>query len=249
MRYPVLLLSAVVGLSAPAIAAPEAAPALRYSVEAAPRYTVGTPPPAQAVPRKAASPAPVRQASAAPPEHVTVTGYRGYELGAGDKVHVTVYGEADLTGDFEVSGSGRIAFPLIGDVRAAGLTAPALGDALSAKLGHGYLLDPRVSVEVVTYRPFYIVGQVAKPGSYPYTDGMSAMNAIALAGGFTPRASESYVYVRHEGETKEQRLAADAGTAIEPGDVVRVSESGFWSVMGVLQPVTSLIGAARYGVP
>lgn len=256
MRSAAFILSAFacVAVSAPALAAPEAPPALRYSVEAAPRYTVGMP---AAAPARSVQPAGQPVAAAAPtvqtasiaPEHVTVTGYRGYQLGAGDKVHVTVYGEPDLSGDFEISGTGRIAFPLIGDVTAAGLTAPALGEALTQRLSGRYLLNPRISVEIVTYRPFYIVGQVNRPGGYPYTDGMTAMNAIALAGGFTPRADESDVYVRHQGETREQRMAADATTEIRPGDVVRVSESGFWTVMGVLSPVTGLIGAARYGIP
>lgn len=239
-----------------ATAEPVAHPPLRYSIEAegappsqpasqsapqTPRYSAGMPP----------ASAPVQQiAVTQPAERTTVSRRRpGYRLGPGDKVHVTVYGEGDLSGDFEVSGSGRIAFPLIGDVTAAGLTAPGLGDTLTKKLAGGYLLNPRVSVEVVTYRPFYIIGEVNKPGSYPYTDGMTAMNAIALGGGFTPRADEDDVYIRHEGQAKEVDMPADASTEIKPGDVVRVSESGFWSVVGVLQPVTSLIGAARYGVP
>ena len=178
-----------------ATAEPVAHPPLRYSIEAedappsqpasqsapqTPRYSAGMPP----------ASAPVQQVAVTQPaERTTVSRRRpGYRLGPGDKVHVTVYGEGDLSGDFEVSGSGRIAFPLIGDVTAAGLTAPGLGEDLTKKLAGGYLLNPRVSVEVVTYRPFYIIGEVNKPGSYPYTDGMTAMNAIGLGGGFTPRA-------------------------------------------------------------
>ena len=106
-----------------------------------------------------------------------------------------------------------------------------------------------MAVEIATYRPFYIVGQVNKPGRYAYADGMTAMNAIALAGGFTPHAAESYVYVRHEGKAKETRLPADAATQIVPGDVVRVSESGFWSVMGILSPLTGVAASVRYGLP
>lgn len=184
-----------------------------------------------------------------PPEEVVVTASNGYKLGAGDKVHVTVYGEADLTGDFEISGTGQMAFPLVGNLHAAGLSAPELGDLLAAKLSPGYLKSPRVAVEVAAYRPFYIIGQVNKPGQYPYVNGMTALNAIALGGGYTPRASEGVIYVRHEGEVKETREPANESTVIRPGDVVRVSESGFWSVMEVLQPVTGLVGAARYGIP
>jgi polysaccharide export outer membrane protein len=262
--------------AAPGTADPAAPPHLRYSVEvppgddgtpsappseaprsAHPRYTAGEGPHAAPVgpveTRALSAPAPrvraARRSAPVPRERVVMRARSGYTLGPGDKVHVTVYGEADLTGDFEISGSGRLAFPLIGDVRAAGLTAPELGRALTAKLAGGYLKAPRVAVEITTYRPFYIVGQVNKPGRYPYTDGMTAMNAVALAGGFTPRAAESYVYVRHEGQTKETRLSADETAALRPGDTVRVDESDFWSVMRVLQPVTALVGAARYGIP
>jgi len=263
MRIAALILSGILcaALAAPVSAAPasnaDMAPGLRYSVEDGPSLPVGanTQAPPEAAPiRYSVQRAPLPPPSAtpaayAPRERVVVTGDSDYRLGPGDKVHITVYGESDLTGDFEISGSGRLAFPLIGDVRAAGLTAPALGDALAAQLGGRYLKDPRVAIEITAYRPFYIVGEVNKPGQYAYVNGMTAMNAIALAGGFTPRATESHVYVRHEGERREAELAADEAVAIQPGDVVRVSESGFWSVMSVLQPVTGLIGIARYGVP
>lgn len=240
------------------------APPLRYSVESdgstnQPRYTVGrkrsyTPPPQAPAPSQQSAPqqpAPVQHfASASPaPEAVTVRGYRGYRLGPGDKVHVTVFGEADLTGDFEVSGTGHIAFPLIGEVHAAGLTASQLGDSLSAKLANGYLKNPRVAVEVSTYRPFYVIGQVNKPGSYPYSNGMTAINAVAMAGGFTPSASDDYVYVRHAGQAREVRMPANDVTEIEPGDVVRVRESAFWSVMSILSPLTAAAANARYGLP
>lgn len=235
-----------------ATAEPAVNPPMRYGIETEedggqpnpsapaprqPRYSAGIPPHGAAPPR------------AAPHAPVIVTGNRDYRLGAGDKVHITVYGEPDLTGDFEVSGSGRLAFPLIGDVKAAGLTAPALGEAIAKRLAGGYLKDPRVAIEITTYRPFYIVGQVNKPGKYAYVNGMTAMNAIALAGGFTPSASEDYVYVRHAGETKEARVPADDATEIEPGDVVRVEQSGFWSLMSVLRPLASIAGVVRYGIP
>lgn len=257
----IVIAACSVALAAPATAAPasnsDPAPVLRYSVEDGPSLppSADTQAPPQAAPirysvqRTPLPPPSVAPAAFSPGERVEVTGDRDYQLGPGDKVHITVYGESDLSGDFEISGSGQLAFPLIGDVRAAGLTAPALGEALAAQLAGRYLKDPRVAIEITTYRPFYIVGEVNKPGQYPYVNGMTAMNAIALAGGFTPRATESYVYVRHEGETRETQLAADEPVAIRPGDVVRVSESGFWSVMSVLQPVASLAGIARYGLP
>ncbi|MDE3115807.1 MAG: polysaccharide export protein [Pseudomonadota bacterium] len=230
---------------------PAAAP-LRYSVQQAPLA------PASAAP---SSPAPVpagpqTQAAATPsqpppqvPEQVVVQATAtGYRLGPGDKVHVTVYGESDLTGDFEISGSGQIAFPLIGEVRAEGLTAPALGDELARKLAAGYLIAPRVAVEISAYRPFYIVGEVNKPGEYAYVNGMTALNAIALGGGYTPHADEGVIFVRHEGQAREAREDVTEATRIRPGDVVRVSESDFWIAMSFLQPLTASMAAARYGV-
>ncbi|MBU6445113.1 MAG: polysaccharide export protein [Alphaproteobacteria bacterium] len=223
---------------------PAAAP-LRYSVEQGP-----LPPPAAAAP---VSRVPVSAAAPVPPAHqpeqvVVQAKAAGYRLGSGDKVHVTVYDEKDLTGDFQISGSGQIAFPLIGEVRAAGLTAPQLGDELAHKLAAGYLIAPRVAVEVATYRPFYVVGEVNKPGEYPYVNGMTALNAIALGGGYTPHAAEGVIYVRHEGQATETREEVNEGTKIEPGDVVRVSESGFWVAMSFIMPLTATMADARYGV-
>ena len=123
--------------------------------------------------------------------------------GPGDKIRVTVFGESDLSGEYQVDGSGMVRLPLIGTLRAAGYTAPALEQAIAAALADGYLKYPRVNVEIATYRPFYIIGAVNRPGQYPYVDHMNALNAVALAGGFTDQAVESTLYIRHEGSTKE----------------------------------------------
>ena len=242
--------------AAPGQAETPPAPApLRYSVEQAPLAPVVAPQPAvpqpvavrQAAPQVSTAGAPAA-APGQPIEQVVVRPDTGYRLGPGDKVHVTVYGETDLTGDFEISGSGQIAFPLIGEVRAEGLTPPTLGDTLARKLAAGYLIAPRVAVEVSTYRPFYIVGEVNKPGEYAYVNGMTALNAIALGGGYTPRADEGVIFVRHEGQARETREAVNEATRIRPGDVVRVSESDFWIAMSFLVPITGTMAAARYGV-
>ena len=245
-----------VAQAAPSQPAPSPVP-LRYSVEQAPlppaqppQATTVTPQVSQQPAAPQASPA---VAPAAPPsrptEQVVVRSTAtGYRLGPGDKVHVTVYDEADLTGDFPISGSGQIAFPLIGEVRAAGLTAPELGNELTRRLAAGYLIAPRVAVEVSAYRPFYVVGEVNKPGEYPYVNGMTALNAIALGGGYTPHAAEGVIYVRHEGQATETREEVTEDTKIEPGDVVRVSESGFWIAMSFLMPITASMADARYGV-
>ena len=163
-----------------------------------------------------------------PSENVTITGLRQsddstYRLGSGDKLRVTVFNETDLSGDFEVDGMGYVRLPLIGQIEAAGLSTYQLEERVAASYSDGkYLINPRVNVEVTTYRPFYIVGEVAKPGEYPYVNAMTAPNAIALAGGYTDRATQSDIYIRHEGDDKEVEVPADFTTRIHPGDVVRV---------------------------
>jgi len=171
-----------------------------------------------------------------------------YRLGSGDKVHVTVYDEPDLGGDFQVDATGFIRLPLVGQVKAGGLTAQEVEGGIGAALAQGYLNDPKVAVEITTYRPFYIVGEVFKPGEYPYANGLTATSAIALAGGFTPKAVNSVIYVRHQGENQERRLAATDATVIRPGDVVRVDSTTFWDVMDVLSPLAG-VSALRYTVP
>ena len=189
-------------------------------------------------------------AAALPAGADTSPAYGGtdYRLGTGDKVHITVYDEADLSGDFQVDATGVIRLPLIGQIRAGGLTAHEIESGIAAALAQGYLNDPKVAVEITTYRPFYIVGEVLKPGEYPYANGMTASSAIALAGGYTPKAVESVIYVRHQGENQERRLAATDATAVRPVDVLRVDSTAFWDVMDVLSPLAG-VSALRYTVP
>ena len=151
----------------------------------------------------------------------------GYKLDAGDKLRVIVFGEMELGGEYEVDGSGFVRLPLIGQIRAAGLELNQFEDGMKSALEKGYLKDARVSVEVINYRPFYILGQVNKPGEYPYVNGMTVLSAVALAGGYTYRANESNVYIRRRG-AEEQRLApADQVTRVQPGDIITVRERFF----------------------
>jgi polysaccharide export outer membrane protein len=152
---------------------------------------------------------------------------QSYQLGAGDKVRLSVFGESDLGGEFEIDGSGDVRLPLIGQVKAAGLTVHAFEEKIVKLLEDGYLRDPRVSIEVVNYRPFYIIGEVNKPGQYPYVNGMNALNAIALAGGYTSRADKSEVYLQRNGKAGEQEYPSDETTKVQPGDVVRIPERFF----------------------
>lgn len=148
-----------------------------------------------------------------------------YNLGPGDKIAVTVFNEENLSGEFQIDGNGIIAFPLIGTIEAKGKTARQVEEAIVARLNQGYIVDPRVSVEVLTYRPFYILGEVRTPGSYPYVNGMTVLNAVALAGGYTYRAKTSYALVKRHGSSEE--VEVDPTTLIYPGDVVTVKERYF----------------------
>lgn len=149
-----------------------------------------------------------------------------YRLGSGDKLRVIVFGEPNLSGEFDVSGSGKVALPLVGQVEAQGLTVSQFETAMIDKLMDGYLNNPRVSVEVMNYRPFYIYGEVGNPGQYPYTNGMTVLNAIAVAGGYTYRANTNQIYITR-GEGAEQAYPASQAVKVLPGDVVRVPERFF----------------------
>lgn len=185
-------------------------------------------------------------------ERITVSALRGsqdglYRLGPGDKMRVTVFNEPDLSGEFTIDGQGFVRLPLMGQVQAAGLTSFGLESRIADQLTNGgFLVNPRVSVDVITYRPFYILGEVAKPGEYAYINAMSVPNAIALAGGYTDRAITSEIYIRHQGETKEHELAADESTPILPGDVVRVRRTTYWTVMTWLSPIISPFATVAY---
>jgi protein involved in polysaccharide export with SLBB domain len=151
-----------------------------------------------------------------------------YKLGAGDKVRIIVFGESDLTGEFDVPGSvGTISFPLIGDVQAGGLTVGELQTEIEAKLRDGYLKDPRVSIEVLNYRPFYILGEVTKPGEYPYTNGLTVLNAVATANGFTYRADTRHVFIKRANEPMEHEYPLTSDTPVAPGDTIRIKERFF----------------------
>ncbi|WP_297507244.1 polysaccharide biosynthesis/export family protein [uncultured Caulobacter sp.] len=150
-----------------------------------------------------------------------------YLLGPGDKVRVTVFGEQSLSGEFYVTGSGLMSLPLIGEIKAGGMTVGQFQVAVQKALKDGYLKDPRVSAEVLTFRPFYILGEVEKPGTYPYTSGLTVLNAVATAGGFTYRADKKNVYIKHNGETTESKGELTPSTAVAPGDTIRIGERFF----------------------
>jgi len=151
----------------------------------------------------------------------------GYQLGVGDKLKITIFDEPDLSGEFELDGAGGVALPLIGQMQALDLSPRELEKRIEARLLDGYLLRPRVSIEVLSYRPFYIMGEVNQPGSYPYRAGLSVLNAAALAGGFTYRADEGDIEISREAAAGGGRFEATPQTQIKPGDVIRVKERLF----------------------
>lgn len=151
-----------------------------------------------------------------------------YLLGSGDKVRVTVFGETDLSGEYEIDGSGVVAFPLVGEVMAAGGTARKLEKSIAAKLRDGFLKNPTVSIEVLSYRPFFILGEVKRPGSYPYKNGLTVLNAVAMAGGYTYRAKSNLWVLTRGNDKKWQKREITAGDfSVQPGDTIFIPERFF----------------------
>ncbi|RYG15699.1 MAG: polysaccharide export protein [Caulobacteraceae bacterium] len=150
-----------------------------------------------------------------------------YQLGVADKVRVTVFGEEALTGEFLVGGNGKISLPLIGETRAAGLTISEFQDEISDALRQGYITQPRVSAEVLNYRPFYILGEVKNPGTYPFTNELTVLNAVATAGGFTYRADMRRVSIKRGTNAGDDEFALTPSTRVAPGDTIRIRERLF----------------------
>ena len=150
-----------------------------------------------------------------------------YRLASGDRVRVSIYGHDDLSGEFEVDGTGQLSLPLIMNVTAGGLTRKELEVDITAKLQPDFLKNPRVSVEILNYRPFYIVGEVNRPGSYDYVSGMNVLNAVALAGGFTFRAQKADIKITREQSGAKSELEGSIKTVVLPGDVIEIGERFF----------------------
>ena len=149
-----------------------------------------------------------------------------YSLGTGDFLRVTVFGHEDLSGEFEVDSAGRISLPLIGDLLVVNRSLDNVEQLIVSALKPDYLKNPQISVEIIGYRPFYIIGEVANPGSYPYVGGMRVINAVAMSGGFTYRAVEDDLLItRAKGNGKQERVGQ--GTPVLPGDVIEVEERFF----------------------
>ncbi|OFW88914.1 MAG: hypothetical protein A3B66_06990 [Alphaproteobacteria bacterium RIFCSPHIGHO2_02_FULL_46_13] len=154
-------------------------------------------------------------------------GGQDYKLGVGDRLTVTVYNQEKLSGVFTINAKGNVALPLIGSTHAAGRTTQELEDALSTALRPKYLNDPRVSIQVTNYRNFYILGQVNKPGKYEYEPDLTLPQAVAIAEGYTPRASEDTATVRRHGDKEILVFDVDNDKLIRPGDIIFINRRLF----------------------
>jgi protein involved in polysaccharide export with SLBB domain len=148
-------------------------------------------------------------------------------LAPGDKVRVTVFGEDKLSGEYQIDNAGSLSLPLAGTIQGAGLTKSELEGSLTTKLKGAYLRDPKVTIDVASFRPFYVLGEVQKPGEYPYRSGLNVLSAIAIAGGATYRASTSKVMIQRSGATEMTEYPQATTVLVMPGDVVRVPERFF----------------------
>ena len=231
-----------------AVAAPQPGPdgggAIAALRRAFSRGTYMAAPPAYAAP-PAAAPAPVPAAmppvAAAPARVMAATPYdayasapsgqvrydAGYRLDAGDKLRVVVYGQEGLTNTYTIDAAGSITMPLIGQVPARGRSPASLAAEITGRLRNGYIREPSVAVEIESYRPFFILGEVQAPGQYPYVPNMTVESAIAIAGGFSPRARRDLVTLTHTDASGVARYVVPLGTALGPGDTVQVGERWF----------------------
>lgn len=150
-----------------------------------------------------------------------------YVLDSGDRLRVVVFGQDGLSNSYGVDVAGNITMPLIGAVPARGQTTAALGRAIAARLRQGYIREPYVAVEIEAYRPFFILGEVAFPGQYPYVANMTVETAVAIAGGFSPRASRDSVELTRTNRGQSYRSTVPVVTAVRPGDTISVAERWF----------------------
>lgn len=200
---------------------------LIFSLPLAPTYAAGQDDPLSIVSEadRLAPDAEVLSLEGAANHDAMVSG-SGYVIGASDKLRVTVYGEKELSKVYQVDGLGMVSIPLVGQVKLSGMTLKQAEDLLVVALSNGYLVDPSVAIEVAEFRPFYILGEVRRPGSYSYIDGMTVLNAVAISGGFTYRANSKKIdVIRSNVEGGTFRVSPS--DQVLPGDIIRVKERFF----------------------
>jgi len=152
---------------------------------------------------------------------------RIYRLGIGDKLKVQVFGEPDLSGAFEIGATGNVGLPLVGEIPAQGRPVSEFRDAVARKLADGYLKNPKVTVEITNYRPIYVHGEVRSGGEFQFKSGLKVRDAIALAGGYTYRANQTYIVLTRPGVTLNARVANTGDLEVLPGDNIQIPERFF----------------------
>ncbi len=167
------------------------------------------------------------QHAAAPYGYAYAPAERPYTLDAGDKLRIVVFGQAGITGDYLVDANGHVTLPLVGSVPARGYTSKALARMIGERLKQGYVREPHVTVSIASYRPFFILGEVTTPGQYPYVPNMTAENAVAIAGGFSPRAKKGTVELTRNMGGQQIHQQVPLGYPLRPGDTVMVGERWF----------------------
>ncbi len=150
-----------------------------------------------------------------------------YKLGPGDRLSITVFNEKELSLEAKLTDAGTLSYPLLGEIRAQGMTIGKLQDYLTDQLKSGYLVNPQVYVTILEYRQLFVNGEVNKPGGFPYQPGLTVRKAISLAGGFTPRASYTKIFVIHEDDPMGQARPASLDTLLRPGDILTIEQSFF----------------------
>ncbi|WP_261844959.1 polysaccharide biosynthesis/export family protein [Aliamphritea ceti] len=149
-----------------------------------------------------------------------------YRIGSGDLLSIQVYGEEELSMEIRLSDAGSIAYPFLGELNALGNTIGELTSTIKTGLADGYLINPTVSITVAEYREFFINGEVEEPGGYPYQPGLTLQKAVAIAGGFTERASKSKLFIAREDQNGDPSRVK-LNTSIQPGDIITIEESFF----------------------
>jgi polysaccharide export outer membrane protein len=150
-----------------------------------------------------------------------------YTLDAGDKLRIVVFGQEGLTNSYTVDAGGNVTMPLIGPVKARGQSTTQFGQAVAAKLREGFIREPHVAVEIEAHRPFFILGEVTAPGQYPYVANMTVETAVAIAGGFTPRAQKDGVMINRPLRGDMLRTSVPLVAPVRPGDTIVVGERWF----------------------
>jgi polysaccharide export outer membrane protein len=150
-----------------------------------------------------------------------------YNLDYGDRISINVFNQPELSGEYTLDGDGRFSMPLIGTVAAAGLSPAELEAQLIDRYKPDYLVNPRIFIQVLNYRPYYLIGEVQGTGAFPYKAGMTYMTAIAIAGGFTYRAKQDYVWVIRGDDPEQKEIKLSIEERVQPGDIIRVAERLF----------------------